>query len=92
MSMITLGRNEPCHCGSGKKYKKCHLPEDEVKERKALAKAAFKPLGPDAAKEGKGAAKPAAPKEDKNWLRKFAGKVGFQRSQAPRKAPSGGGG
>ena len=20
----TLGRNEPCHCGSGKKYKKCH--------------------------------------------------------------------
>jgi len=21
-----LGRNEPCHCGSGKKYKKCHYP------------------------------------------------------------------
>ncbi|MFO1429281.1 MAG: SEC-C metal-binding domain-containing protein [Candidatus Competibacteraceae bacterium] len=21
-----LGRNEPCWCGSGKKYKKCHLP------------------------------------------------------------------
>ncbi len=21
-----LGRNDPCHCGSGKKYKKCHLP------------------------------------------------------------------
>lgn len=20
-----LGRNDPCHCGSGKKYKKCHL-------------------------------------------------------------------
>ena len=20
----TLGRNDPCHCGSGKKYKKCH--------------------------------------------------------------------
>ena len=19
-----IGRNEPCHCGSGKKYKKCH--------------------------------------------------------------------
>jgi preprotein translocase subunit SecA len=19
-----LGRNEPCHCGSGKKYKQCH--------------------------------------------------------------------
>ena len=21
---IKLGRNEPCYCGSGKKYKKCH--------------------------------------------------------------------
>jgi uncharacterized protein YecA (UPF0149 family) len=19
-----VGRNDPCHCGSGKKYKKCH--------------------------------------------------------------------
>ena len=24
-----LGRNEPCHCGSGKKYKKCCLRKDE---------------------------------------------------------------
>jgi hypothetical protein len=24
-----LGRNAPCWCGSGKKYKKCHLPVDE---------------------------------------------------------------
>ena len=23
------GRNDPCPCGSGKKYKKCHLAEDE---------------------------------------------------------------
>jgi hypothetical protein len=23
-----LGRNDPCHCGSGRKYKKCHLSED----------------------------------------------------------------
>jgi hypothetical protein len=23
-----LGRNEPCYCGSGKKYKKCHLDID----------------------------------------------------------------
>lgn len=27
--LATLGRNEPCYCGSGKKYKKCHLHEDE---------------------------------------------------------------
>ena len=24
-----IGRNDPCYCGSGKKYKKCHLPIDE---------------------------------------------------------------
>jgi uncharacterized protein YecA (UPF0149 family) len=23
-----LGRNDPCWCGSGKKYKHCHLDED----------------------------------------------------------------
>ena len=31
------GRNELCWCGSGKKYKKCHLIEDEKKARKAAA-------------------------------------------------------
>lgn len=24
-----IGRNEPCHCGSGKKYKHCHLKADK---------------------------------------------------------------
>lgn len=24
-----LGRNDPCYCGSGKKYKKCHLTADQ---------------------------------------------------------------
>jgi uncharacterized protein YecA (UPF0149 family) len=28
------GRNELCWCGSGKKYKKCHLPQDEEKMSK----------------------------------------------------------
>ncbi|MFO0752089.1 MAG: SEC-C metal-binding domain-containing protein [Thermodesulfovibrionales bacterium] len=27
------GRNEPCRCGSGKKYKKCHLDEDMRKQK-----------------------------------------------------------
>lgn len=26
-----LGRNGPCHCGSGRKYKKCCLSEDEAR-------------------------------------------------------------
>ena len=29
-----LGRNESCWCGSGKKYKKCYLSEDEKKAEK----------------------------------------------------------
>ena len=32
------GRNEPCHCGSGKKYKKCHLQQDQKQERAKQAR------------------------------------------------------
>jgi methionyl aminopeptidase len=28
-----LGRNDPCWCGSGTKYKKCHLPADRAAGR-----------------------------------------------------------
>ena len=31
--MSRLGRNDPCRCGSGKKYKRCCLPADEVAQR-----------------------------------------------------------
>jgi hypothetical protein len=34
--MVLPGRNGPCHCGSGKKYKKCCLQKDE--EQDALAR------------------------------------------------------
>jgi hypothetical protein len=29
--MTSIGRNDPCYCGSGKKYKHCHEPEDKAK-------------------------------------------------------------
>jgi len=32
-----IGRNEPCHCGSGLKYKKCCLAKDEEHARTATA-------------------------------------------------------
>ena len=35
-----IGRNDPCHCGSGKKYKQCHLGKDEEAERERRAKQA----------------------------------------------------
>ncbi len=31
------GRNEPCHCGSGRKYKHCCLEKDEEADRAARA-------------------------------------------------------
>ncbi len=31
--MSKPGRNDLCYCGSGKKYKQCHLREDQAKER-----------------------------------------------------------
>jgi len=44
-----ISRNDPCHCGSGKKYKKCHLREDAearsveiAAQNAALAEAAEK--------------------------------------------------
>jgi ABC-type Zn2+ transport system substrate-binding protein/surface adhesin len=37
-SRLKTGRNEPCPCGSKKKYKKCHLEADEKANSGALAK------------------------------------------------------
>ncbi len=30
---IDLGRNDICWCGSGKKYKRCHLDKDAYQKR-----------------------------------------------------------
>jgi SEC-C motif len=27
---LTIGRNDPCHCGSGRKYKRCHYAADSA--------------------------------------------------------------
>ncbi|MFO7743615.1 MAG: SEC-C metal-binding domain-containing protein [Anaerolineae bacterium] len=32
-----LGRNDPCWCGSGKKYKHCHMRKDEQARRARAA-------------------------------------------------------
>ena len=36
MSHFKVGRNDPCPCGSGKKYKRCCLPADQHRARVAL--------------------------------------------------------
>jgi tetratricopeptide (TPR) repeat protein len=35
--MVQLGRNAPCRCGSGKKYKRCCLARDAAAERETRA-------------------------------------------------------
>ncbi|WP_242370701.1 SEC-C metal-binding domain-containing protein [Anaeromyxobacter sp. SG26] len=36
---MRLGRNDPCHCGSGKKYKVCHLDSDAAEKRASAEEA-----------------------------------------------------
>jgi tetratricopeptide (TPR) repeat protein len=44
--MAKTGRNDPCPCGSGNKYKKCCLTKDEAIERQRLAAAVQPPASP----------------------------------------------
>ena len=36
-SEVHLTRNEDCWCGSGLKYKRCHMEKDLVKDRREAA-------------------------------------------------------
>jgi len=70
-----LGRNDRCHCGSGKKYKKCHLAADDeartaelAAQNAALAEAAREAAeeDPEGAALKEEAAKEAFSKGDKH--------------------------
>jgi hypothetical protein len=84
----TLGRNDPCHCGSGRKYKACHLDKDEAEARAARIEAAG--ATPEATTttshpEGQAHAKPPKPTEQP-WKRSAMNTHGFaQRRRSPRK-------
>jgi tetratricopeptide (TPR) repeat protein len=43
--MTKVGRNQPCPCGSGKKYKQCCLEADEAARIAALPKPALQAAG-----------------------------------------------
>ena len=58
-----VGRNEPCPCGSGRKYKHCCLDKDEAKAREARVKAAEKEARA-AAKAAKAAENDGAKEKD----------------------------
>jgi hypothetical protein len=79
-----LGRNDPCHCGSGKKYKQCHLGADEAKARDARKKAEEQaPAEPEAPSV---AAQPVHRKPTPQpWKRGPQNTRGFARVSATRK-------
>jgi hypothetical protein len=89
------GRNEPCRCGSGKKYKHCCLEKDDKKAAAARAKAAKAEQAPAASSEDAPAAAPAAkapkPKTEQPWKVGGASSTrGFvPRSRTPRKVGGG---
>jgi len=82
-TVARLGRNEPCRCGSGRKYKQCCLDKDESEARVAHAKAIAEApeSSPDAA-----AASPRAPKHETQQPWKATTTRGsYQRMRTPRK-------
>lgn len=92
------GRNDPCHCGSGRKYKQCHLQQDETDARAsraaaAEAAAAAEPAAAEAASGETAAAAqppthaPRKPATRQPW--KKANTHGFQRMSTPRKVGGG---
>ena len=90
------GRNEPCLCGSGRKYKQCCLPKDEAlaaAARKVRAEVAAALALPGDATEGTEAgesveaAAPRTPKHQTQQPWRNATSRGFvPRSTTPRKA------
>jgi len=85
------GRNEPCHCGSGRKYKHCCLAKDDAKARSARKKAAGKEAAETGESADAAAAAPArAPKHKTEQPWKAAATRGFvPRPRTPRKVGGG---
>jgi len=81
----TPGRNDPCHCGSGKKYKQCHLAADEAKARQAREKAAANAPAPAAAETAKAASGPPRHKTHQPWKKTATNTQGFGKTSLPRK-------
>ncbi len=79
-----LGRNDPCHCGSGKKYKQCHLAEDEAKARAERAKTVAEAPPPSA--EGASAAARGPKHQTRQpWKKTATNTHGFGKTSLPRK-------
>jgi len=85
------GRNDPCHCGSGLKYKKCHSTADDAArsaelsaQAAARAAAAAEAAAKAAENEGEGGDQPVATKGGKGQAQHPSGSVQAPRLQRPK--------
>jgi hypothetical protein len=78
---VSIGRNDPCHCGSGKKYKKCCLEKDELARARELAAKPL-PASEPASRE------PLRPKHQHAW-QNVKGERGFRLPPPPRRGTGG---
>jgi hypothetical protein len=81
------GRNDPCHCGSGNKYKRCCLEKDEAADRAALARAEAEAPAAPAEAAAPSPRRTPAPKHQTQqpWKRSAVNTHGLQRKSTPRK-------
>lgn len=79
------GRNEPCHCGSGRKYKQCCLDKDEAVARAAREKAAAEAPLPAPDPVAATHATPQRVRTAQPWKKSATNTHGFQRVSTPRK-------
>src|SRR5438876_6368897 len=78
------GRNQPCHCGSGRKYKHCCLEKDDAQAAAARTKAAAEAAARSS--EAATSAPPRAPKPQTHQPWKATTSRGFvPRTRTPRK-------
>jgi hypothetical protein len=80
----TPGRNEPCHCGSGRKYKQCCLEKDEAKRRESRGSDEAPAAGGGAADVPKAGPSPKQ-KTQQPWKGPKNTK-GFQKLTTPRRS------
>lgn len=82
------GRNEPCHCGSGRKYKHCCLERDDAEAAAALTAAQATKVTPEP--DAAPAAPPRAPRHQTEQPWKAATSRGFiPKARTPRKVGGG---
>jgi hypothetical protein len=80
---MTIGRNDPCHCGSGKKYKKCCSAKDDAARSTDLAQAALR-----GAVESGGAVAPAQAQKTSGQRPAGAGGLAPRPKSPPPRSPT----